>query len=72
MVTNYEWQGCRHTCDSLLVPMINGFEGPTRCMQAIKAAIKQGVQVILATGKARPAAIQACRKFGLEGVTSPL
>ena len=35
--------------------------------QVIKAAIKKGVRVILATGKARPAAIQACKKFGLEG-----
>ena len=35
--------------------------------QVIKAAIKKGVKVILATGKARPAAIEACKKFGLEG-----
>jgi hypothetical protein len=34
---------------------------------AIRAALSAGVQVILATGKARPAAIAACRKAQLEG-----
>ena len=34
---------------------------------AIKAACEKGVRVILATGKARPAAIQACEKVGLVG-----
>lgn len=34
---------------------------------AIRAAIAAGVKVILATGKARPAAIAAARKAGLEG-----
>lgn len=35
----------------------------------IKAAAAAGVQVILATGKARPAAIAAARKAQLEGDT---
>lgn len=35
----------------------------------IKAAAALGVQVVLATGKARPAAIAACREAGLEGDT---
>eukprot|EP00878_Enallax_costatus_P044374 GHUV01052943.1.p1 GENE.GHUV01052943.1~~GHUV01052943.1.p1 ORF type:complete len:107 (-),score=41.06 GHUV01052943.1:74-394(-) len=33
----------------------------------IRAATASGVEVILATGKARPAAIAAARKAGLEG-----
>ncbi|GAX75731.1 hypothetical protein CEUSTIGMA_g3174.t1 [Chlamydomonas eustigma] len=36
-------------------------------VKAIKAACKLGVRVVLATGKARPAAIKACRQYGLEG-----
>lgn len=35
--------------------------------EAIRAAAAAGVKVILATGKARPAAIAACRKARLEG-----
>lgn len=41
---------------------------------AIRAALERGVRVILATGKARPAAIAACRLAGLAGdglVVSP-
>jgi hydroxymethylpyrimidine pyrophosphatase-like HAD family hydrolase len=34
---------------------------------AIRAATALGVRVVLATGKARPAAIAACRDAGLEG-----
>jgi hydroxymethylpyrimidine pyrophosphatase-like HAD family hydrolase len=37
--------------------------------KVIKAAAASGVQVILATGKARPAAIAAARKAHLEGDT---
>jgi hydroxymethylpyrimidine pyrophosphatase-like HAD family hydrolase len=33
----------------------------------IKAACQSGLQVLLATGKARPAALAACRDAGLEG-----
>jgi magnesium-transporting ATPase (P-type) len=35
--------------------------------EAIRAATALGVRVVLATGKARPAAIAACRDAGLEG-----
>jgi hydroxymethylpyrimidine pyrophosphatase-like HAD family hydrolase len=35
--------------------------------EAIRAAAALGVRVVLATGKARPAAIAACRDAGLEG-----
>jgi len=36
-------------------------------LQVIRAATAAGVRVILATGKARPAAIAACRQANLEG-----
>jgi len=36
-------------------------------VSAIKAALAVGVRVILATGKARPAAIRACEVAGLAG-----
>ena len=36
-------------------------------VKAIKAACSKGVRVILATGKARPAALRACERVGLVG-----
>ena len=36
-------------------------------VEAIKAALARGVRVVLATGKARPAAIAACEAAGLAG-----
>lgn len=36
-------------------------------LQVIRAATAAGVRVVLATGKARPAAIAACRQADLEG-----
>lgn len=35
--------------------------------EAILAAISKGIKVTLATGKARPAALAACKKVGLAG-----
>lgn len=35
--------------------------------EAILAAISKGIKVMLATGKARPAALAACEKVGLAG-----
>ena len=39
-------------------------------VRALKAALKAGVTVCLATGKARPAAIAAMAKVGLAGAHS--
>ncbi|KAJ7520296.1 hypothetical protein O6H91_20G077400 [Diphasiastrum complanatum] len=38
-----------------------------RTAKAVRAAIQHGVQVVIATGKTRPAAIRALRAVGLEG-----
>ena len=38
--------------------------------EVIEEAIRQGVHVVVATGKARPGAITACQKFGLYGEKS--
>ena len=40
-------------------------------VEALKAALKLGVTVCLATGKARPAAMTAMQKVGLAGVSFP-
>lgn len=40
--------------------------------EAIEEAIHRGIRVVVATGKARPAAISVCQKFGLYGKQSLL
>lgn len=54
--------------DGTLLTSEQRISRPTK--EAIEATISRGIQVIVATGKARPGAIRACEKFGLSGPDS--
>eukprot|EP00210_Caulerpa_lentillifera_P001233 g1189.t1 len=51
--------------DGTLLTSHQQISQPTK--EAIQETMNRGIQVVIATGKARPGAISACEKFGLSG-----